>query len=525
MRREHTYTKDKVNAENEQASVFHFSFRKQIVLFLSLIIFWGCSEKEDTLSNPTVSSRVVSEIGYETATSGGNITSDGGNDIIAKGVCWSVSNTPTIADSKTTDGSGVGNYTSSLVGLLPSTTYYLRAYASNDAGTSYGEEISFTTNETPVYVPILSTTAMSEITSETASSGGEISSDGGSDIIDRGVCWSISNAPSIADSKTTNGTGTGSFTSSLAGLIPNTTYYLKAYASNSSGTSYGEEISFTTNEAPVELPIVTSTAISEISTTTATSGGSITSDGGSDIIARGVCWSISNLPSIADSKTSDGTGTGNFTSSLTELLSNTAYYLRAYATNNAGTSYGEEIGFTTSGNKIYSGDIYLNNQQEVDDFGSMGYTLVTGDLIIEPALPTSFSNLNGLNSLTSIGGALIISKTIGLQNLSGLKNLATVEDYIILSYNQGLTSIGLESLTSVGNYFNILFNDDLINLEGLTMLRSNGGNPDLTIWSNGKLKDFCGIKPLLSDFTGVFSVMSNLYNPTQQDIIDGNCSQ
>jgi len=285
-----------------------------------------------------------------------------------------------------------------------------------------------------------------------------------------------------------------------------------------------QELSTDCNEASMELPTIASIAITEISAESATSGGDITADGGSDITARGVCWSTSNTPSITDSKTTDGIGVGNFTSSITGLLPNTTYYLRAYATNSIGTSYGEEINFTT-GSTIYSGDIYLKNQQEVDDFGSMGYTEVTGDLVIEPEIPTHFSNLKGLSSLTSIGGALIISKTIGLNDFSDLKNLTTVGDYIILAYNQGLTSIGMESLSLVGNYFNIIYNEDLIDLEGLTKLRSNGGAPDLTIWSNTKLKDYCGIKPLLSDFTGIFSVMSNLYNPSQQDIIDGNCSQ
>lgn len=524
MRIEHIYTKIKINAKSKQVSELYFPFRKQIVLFLTLILFFACSEKEDTVSSPTVTSKQISEISYETAISGGNVTSDGGSDIVARGVCWSVSNAPSIANSKTTDGTGVGIFVSSIAGLLPNTTYYLRAYATNSEGTSYGEEMDFTTNEAPVVLPTITSEAISEISSEMAKSGGHITSDGGSDIIARGVCWGTSNEPSITDSKTTDGTGVGEFTSSLTGLLPNTTYYLKAYASNSVGTSYGEEISFTTNEATVVVPVLTSTAISEISSTTATSGGYITSDGGSDIITRGVCWSTSNAPSIDDSKTDDGTGTGSFTSSLTGLLPNTTYYLKAYANNSAGTSYGEEIIFTT-GNNIYSGDIYLNNQQEVDDFGIMGYTTVTGDVIIQPSIPTTFTNLKGLSSLTSIGGTLTIAKTIGLQNFSDLRNLSTIGGDIMLLYNQGLTSIGLESLTSVGNYFFINYNEDLIDLEGLTQLKSNGGKTDLSIWNNSKLKDFCGIKPLLSDFTGVFSVMSNLYNPTQQAIVEGNCSQ
>ena len=372
--------------------------------------------------------------------------------------------------------------------------------------------------------PIFTSLAISEITDETASSGGTISADGGSDILARGVCWSVVNAPTIDDSKTVNGTGTGNFTSLLTELIPNTTYYLRVYVTTDLGTFYGEEIAFTTNEAPVTDPIFTTSAISEISAETASSGGTISADGGSNILARGVCWSVVNAPTLDDSKTVDGTGVGNFTSLLTALLPNTTYYLRAYVTTNLGTFYGEEISFTT-GSNIFTGDVYLNNQQEVDDFGSMGYTTVTGDVVVQPSIPTMFSNLNGLSSLTSIGGSLYISKTIGLQNLSDLRNLSTIGDDFMLTFNQGLTSIGLENLSSVGNYFFINNNDNLIDLEGLTKLRSNGGKPDLSIWSNTKLKDFCGIKPLLTDFTGIFSVTGNLYNPTRQNIVDGNCSQ
>jgi len=466
----------------------------------------------------------MSEIASITASSGGNVTSDGGSDIIARGVCWGVSNAPTIADSKTLNGTGTGNFTSLLTGLLPNTTYYLRAYATNILDTNYGGEVEFTTNEAPVTDPIFTSLAISEITAKTASSGGNVTSDGGSDIVARGVCWSVVNAPTIDDSKTINGTGTGNFTSVLTELIPNTTYYLRVYVTTDLETFYGEEIEFTTNEVPVTNPIFTTMAVTDITAETASSGGTITSDGGSDILARGVCWSIVNAPNVDDSKTVDGTGIENFTSVLTELIPNTTYYLRAYVTTDIGTFYGEEKSFTTSSN-IYSGDVYLKNQQEVNDFGSMGYTIVTGDVIVEPSIPTTFSNLNGLSSLTSIGGSLLITKTIGLQNLSDLRNLSTVGHDISLSFNQGLTSIGLENLSSVGNYVFINYNENLIDLEGLTKLRSNGGKPDLSIWNNVKLKDFCAIKPLLNDFTGIFSVTGNLYNPTRQNIVDGSCSQ
>ncbi len=129
----------------------------------------------------------------------------------------------------------------------------------------------------------------------------------------RGVCWSTSESPTTADSKTTDGTGTGEFTSSITGLTAGTTYYVRAYATNAVGTSYGSQVSFTADSAPT----VTTTAVSNITETAADSGGNVTDDGGDAVTARGVCWSTSENPTTADSKTTDGTGTGEFTSSIT----------------------------------------------------------------------------------------------------------------------------------------------------------------------------------------------------------------
>ena len=96
------------------------------------------------------------------------------------------------------------------------------------------------------------------------------------------------------------------------------------------------------------IPILTTTTISEIQNFAAKTGGTITSDGNLEITQRGVCWGLNSMPTIADSTTNDGTGAGTFTSNLTNLKSNTTYYVRAYATNSLGTGYGDEISFTTS---------------------------------------------------------------------------------------------------------------------------------------------------------------------------------
>jgi hypothetical protein len=194
-------------------------------------------------------------------------------------------------------------------------------------------------------VPALTTYVVSEITITTAACGGLIISDGGAAITERGLCWSTGETPTIADSKITSSSTAVSFTSAITGLTGGTTYYLRAYATNSAGTGYGTAVSFTT--LPVEVPVLTTSAASAITETTAASGGNITSDGGSAVTARGVCWNTAADPTTADSKTTDGTGTGEFTSAITGLTAGTIYYVRAYATNSAGTAYGSAVSFST----------------------------------------------------------------------------------------------------------------------------------------------------------------------------------
>lgn len=104
------------------------------------------------------------------------------------------------------------------------------------------------------------------------------------------------------------------------------------------------------SENSVELknvPTLITTNAPSITQSTVSTGGCITADGGAAITARGVCWSTNPIPTIADNKTDDGSGTGSFSSSVTGLSAATKYYIRAYAINNAGTGYGEVVSFTT----------------------------------------------------------------------------------------------------------------------------------------------------------------------------------
>jgi hypothetical protein len=222
------------------------------------------------------------------------------------------------------------------------TTYAYRVYAFNEAGVSdFSNEFLLST-----WADLqLTTASVTDITQAMAKSGGEIIFDGGSPVKERGVVWSTSLSPNISlSTKTSNGTGMGSFTSLLDGLARNTTYHVRAYATNSEGTFYGNEVTFKTWSDI----LLTTMPITGVSNNEALSGGTITSDGGSPVKARGVVWSTLPDPTVAlSTKTSNGTGVGTFYSHLIGLIPNTTYHVRAYATNSEATFYGNELTFNT----------------------------------------------------------------------------------------------------------------------------------------------------------------------------------
>ena len=189
-------------------------------------------------------------------------------------------------------------------------------------------------------VPTVTTNEASNITTTSATCGGNVTADGGTSVTDRGICWATSHAPTIeSSSKMSLGTGNGNFSGVMSGLSMSTTYYVRAYATNQRGTSYGQEVQFTTADG---TPIVTTIVPTKIGTQV-TTGGNVESDEGSEVIARGVCWSLTPYPDLSSSHshTENGSGIGTYSSTF-EMPSTGIYYVRAYATNARGTAYGEQ---------------------------------------------------------------------------------------------------------------------------------------------------------------------------------------
>ena len=270
--------------------------------------------------------------------------------------------------------------------------------------------------------PVVTTSPISVLTHSVVSTGGNVTSDNGAAVTARGVCWATLQNPTITNNKTTDGSGKGTFTSLVTGLLPGKTYYIRAYATNSTGISYGEQLSLTT----ADVPDVTTNALSGLIATMANGGGNISSDGGAAVTARGVCWGLASNPTIADSKTTDGFGPGNFTSKIRDLFTGTTYFLRAYATNGVGTAYGNTITFVTP----------------------VPYNPTSLNSAITAKMTTY--NVPGLQIAVVKDEKLVYTHSYGYSNRSTLK-IATDDDlYRIASLSKPITAIAILKMVEEG---------------------------------------------------------------------------
>jgi uncharacterized protein (TIGR02145 family) len=348
-------------------------------VILSLILLAALTTCKKQPDAPTGGNKI--EIGQTTTDSvsffeakvSTELTSTGGNTISQHGHCWSTQSKPTTADNKTTLGklNSPEIFTSKLTGLLDNTTYYVRSYVTYPYGTVYGLEQTLKTLK--IGKPRVTTAEVTDITRTTAQSGGT-NDDDGLTVSARGVCWNTTGNPTLENSTghTTDGIGTGSFTSQLTALDENTTYYVAAYATNEKGTGYGNVNSFKTFQ--YNQPSVTTLEVTGITKTSALTGGIISGNNIGTITARGVCWNTTGNPTLENNTgfTSDGSGTGTYPSQLTGLIENTTYFVTAYATNEKGTSYGQVEMFITL-EEVPCG------QLTVDYGGQIYHTVQIGD--------------------------------------------------------------------------------------------------------------------------------------------------
>lgn len=294
---------------------------------------------------PYIQTATISSVEYYSAVGGGDVTYDGGLTVSARGVCWNTTGDPTISDNITSDGDGTGSFTSDITGLTPNITYYVKAYATNSLGTAYGYQEEFTT---PAIPPTVITDDITNRTSSSATVGGEVTESGSNPVTVRGICYATNPNPDFYNSRISSGSGTGQFSVDITGLESGTVYYARAYAATVADTSYGEIIMFETLASSVPQ-VTTKPAEWEYYFNFILTGGEVTSDGGGTVTERGVCWGTNPEPTIDDEHMSYGDGTGEFYSDIPadRLAPQTDYFARAYAINSAGVGYGSAVTFNT----------------------------------------------------------------------------------------------------------------------------------------------------------------------------------
>lgn len=507
--------------------------RQILLYFLNLIIavaMVSCSGHEDDMDDngnggggtPSpntgikIATSIVKDITLTSATSGGNITDDGNFPLIERGICWNTSENPTINDFKTSDGTGVGTYTSRLINLSGGNTYYVRAYATNIRGTTYGQQVTF---NTPGISPTLSTAELSTITSNTALSGGTITHKGGSEIATVGICWNTTGLPTIDDWSTSEKYKSNSFALKLTELEPYTKYYVRAYATNDTGIGYGEDRTFTTAKG---VPVLSTIPITEVTTNSAKSGGIITNTGGSKIISCGVCWNTKPTPTIHNPKTSDMETGGQFTSQLTDLEFGKTYYARAYATNEFGTSYGEEISFMANDislptlTTLHASDITINSAKLGGNITNAG----SGNIIERGIVWSTSSNPtidnHKISNGTGVGKYIISITELADKTIYYARAYATNEKGTAYGDEINFTTVELKtpelSQTNISN----------IGVSSVTVKSSIRDNGNGTIseqgfcWSTNSVPTINDFKIQKSPIIGEFSsLISSLDDNTQ----------
>lgn len=358
---------------------------------------------------PTITTAAVAIFDGVSATMGGNVTADGGTTVTERGVVFSsVDNTPTIGESDVTKyasgTTGTGLFSQTISGLSPGNTYYVRAYAINAEGTVYGGVQSFSTSA----VPTVSTATISSFTGTTAEMGGNVTASGGVAVTERGIVYSTTDStPAIGETGVTKAshgsTGMGSFSASIGDLTRGTTYYVRAYATNSVGTAFGGTETFTTKD----YPVVATSAASSVKIHSVVLGGNVSNDGGLSVTNRGIVYSTTDAtPTIGEGAIQKviGTGTGNFSESISGLAAGTNYYFNAYAANSEGIVYGTASSVTTAPSSIFTGIADWNS----DANWSAGIPVTGGIAIIKGTASITSANII-VDNLSIFTGSVILS--------------------------------------------------------------------------------------------------------------------
>lgn len=486
-----------------------------ILLILSIILIHSCKKEEI----PTLTTTAVSNITATTATSGGNITAEGSSTITSRGVCWSTGTTPTIDDSKTTDGAGAGSFSSSITGLNGATVYYVRAYATNSVGTGYGMALSFTTlGQSPT--PAIAAATNINVTSATLN--GSVNANYLSTVVtfEYGTTTSYGSTTTSSQSPVTGNTVTN-VSSAITGLTAATIYHYRIKAVNSLGTTNSDDITFTTLG---QIPIVTTLAATIITTVAAQFNGIVNANYLSTTVTfeYGTTVSYGNTLTATQSPVS-GNSVTNVSANITGLAAGTIYHFRVKAVNSLGTSNGSDLTFTTLGLVPTATTLAATNINSTGATmnGTVNANYLSTIVSFEYGTSTSYgstamatqSPVTG-NTVTNITASItgLIEGTIYHFRVKAVNSLGkTYGNDMIFTTKSSTTITDIE-----GNMYNIVtIGTQVWMAENLKTTKYNDGTsisyvPDNALWIALKTPDYCWYDNEIG-YIGIYGAMYNWY--------------
>ncbi len=279
------------------------------------------------------------EVSYDRALMVAKVVDDGGGTITEYGFCYGKED----GTLETLLCNGSKTFSAELTGLSLSTDYTCQAFAVNEAGRGYSELFRFTTmSEMSDTIPKVKTWYVREITHNAAVASGQVLSSGGQTVVERGICYGTELGPTVDGMHVVSGSGMGSFDCPLTDLSPETQYWVRAYAVCTNGVYYGGQLEFNTEPLPMEVRTI---GVFDVTATRVAAKGEVVRDGGCEMMECGFCWSTEHEPIKDGLHINANIGVGEFSAYFSGLERGQTHYVRAYAVNEKGVVYGEEVEF------------------------------------------------------------------------------------------------------------------------------------------------------------------------------------